>query len=208
MARDIHDSLAQGLTGVIVQIGAAKKAFAQAAAADAHQHIHRAEEAARESLGEARRSIKALRPLALEHGHLRIVIPDLMKRMTAGTEVRTEFKINGEPTAIPPLVEDNLLRIQQEMLTNAVKHSKATLITSTLSFFGNNIQLEVQDDGIGICERGDVAGSGLGLSIMRYRAAMIRGALSIARRPRGGTLVECVVESGCPGEGVGCSEKA
>ena len=190
MARDIHDSLAQGLTGVIVQIGAAKKAFAQAAAADAHQHIHRAEEAARESLGEARRSIKALRPLALEHGDLRIIIPDLMKRMTAGTEMRTEFRINGDPTAIPPMVEENLLRIQQEMLTNAVKHSKATLITSTLSFFGTNIQLEVQDDGIGFNPSGKH--DGYGLIGIRERVHQMSGQLTIKAAPAGGTCL-CVV---------------
>ena len=190
MARDIHDSLAQGLTGVIVQIGAAKKAFAQAAAADAHQHIHRAEEAARESLGEARRSIKAIRPLALEHGDLRIVIPDLMRRMTAGTEVRTEFKINGEPTTIPQMVEENLLRIQQELLTNAVKHSEATLITSTLSFFGNNIQLEVQDDGIGFNPSGKH--DGYGLIGIRERVHQMNGQLSIKAAPAGGTCL-CVV---------------
>jgi signal transduction histidine kinase len=190
MARDIHDSLAQGLTGVIVQIGAAKKAFDQAAAADAHQHIHRAEEAARESLGEARRSIKALRPLALERGDLRIVIPDLMQRMTAGTEVRTEFKINGKPTTIHPLVEENLLRIQQEMLTNAVKHSKATLITSTLSFVENNIQLEVQDDGIGFNPSGKH--DGYGLIGIRERVNQMNGRLSIKAAPAGGTCL-CVV---------------
>jgi signal transduction histidine kinase len=190
LARDIHDSLAQGLTGVIVQIGAAKKAFAQAAAADAHQHIHRAEEAARESLGEARRSIKALRPLALEHGDLRIVIPALMQRMTAGTDVRTEFKIDGEPTAIPPMVEENLLRIQQEMLTNAVKHSKATLITSTLSFFGNNIQLEVQDDGIGFNPSGKY--DGYGLIGIRERVHQMSGQLIIKAAPAGGTCL-CVL---------------
>jgi len=190
LARDIHDSLAQGLTGVIVQIGAAKKAFAQAAPADAHQHIHRAEEAARESLGEARRSIKALRPLALENGDLRIVIPDLMQRMTAGTKLRTEFKINGEPTTIHPLVEENLLRIQQEMLTNAVKHSKATLITSTLSFFGNNIQLEVRDDGIGFNPSGKH--DGYGLIGIRERVHQMSGQLTIKAAPAGGTCL-CVV---------------
>jgi signal transduction histidine kinase len=190
MARDIHDSLAQGLTGVIVQIGAAKKAFAQAAAADAHQHIHRAEEAARESLGEARRSIKALRPLALELGDLRIVIPDLMQRMTVGTKLRTEFRINGEPTAIPPLVEENLLRIQQEMLTNAVKHSKATLIASTLSFFGNSIQLELQDDGIGFNASGKH--DGYGLIGIRERVHQMSGQLTIKPVPAGGTCL-CVV---------------
>src|SRR6185503_19201988 len=101
------------------------------------------------------------RPLVLENGDLRMVIPDLMQRMTAGTEVRTEFKINGEPTTIPPLMEENLLRIQQEMMTNALKHSKATLITSTLSFVGNDIRLEVQDDGIGFNPSDEHDGYGL-----------------------------------------------
>jgi signal transduction histidine kinase len=126
----------------------------------------------------------------LERGDLRIVIPDLMQRMTAGTEVRTEFKINGEPTTIPPLVEENLLRIQQEMLTNALKHSQATLIKSTLSFVGNNIQLEVQDDGIGFNPSGKH--DGYGLIGIRERVHRMNGQLTIKAAPAGGTSL-CVV---------------
>jgi signal transduction histidine kinase len=87
-------------------------------------------------------------------------------------------------------VEENLLRIQQEILTNAMKHSKATLITSTLSFLGNNIQLEVQDDGIGFNPSGEH--DGYGLIGIRERVHRISGQLAIKAAPVGGTCL-CVV---------------
>ena len=87
-------------------------------------------------------------------------------------------------------MEENLLRIQQEMLTNAVKHSKATLITSTLSFFGTNIQLEVQDDGIGFNPSGKH--DGYGLIGIRERVHQMSGQLTIKAAPAGGTCL-CVV---------------
>lgn len=82
MARDMHDTLAQGFTGVIVQLEAAQHAVAHGSSADANAHMHRAGELARQSLGEARRSIRALRPQALEHGDLCVALDRVMKDMT------------------------------------------------------------------------------------------------------------------------------
>jgi signal transduction histidine kinase len=193
LARDIHDTLAQGLTGVIVQLGAAKKAFAHDSAVAAHQHIQQAEEAARHSLGEARRSIKALRPSALERGNLAVVLADLIQKMTADTGVRTEFTTAGEPAALNPQTEENLLRIQQEILANALKHSGATLISTKLTFGENDIRLVVQDNGAGFDPA--AAHEGYGLIGIRERVALMQGHVTIETARAAGTRYAIVLPS-------------
>ena len=96
MARDIHDTLAQGFTGVIMQLEAAEEAMSQSLASKAEEHVTRAGELAREGLREARRSVRALRPLALDRKDLCEALEDLIQKMTAGTPVRAEFKVHGE----------------------------------------------------------------------------------------------------------------
>jgi signal transduction histidine kinase len=191
LARDIHDSLAQGFTGVIIQLGAARKAFAQASVADAHQHIESAEETARESLGEARRSIKALRPNALERGNLAIVLSDLIRKMTAETGVQTEFAAVGEPAALDPQVEETLLRVHQEILTNALRHSGATLVSTKLVFGPDDIRLEVRDNGRGFDST--APHDGYGLVGIRERIALMNGRITIETAPACGTRYDIVL---------------
>ena len=187
MARDMHDTLAQGFTGVIVQLEAARQASAHGSAADTDAHVLRASELARQSLGEARRSIRALRPGALENGDLCIALDSAMKQMTAGTAVRAEFTIHGRPRALMPLTEENLLRIHQEILTNALKHSGATAIRASLSFEEKQVRLEVQDDGSGF----DVSmkHDGFGLIGIRERVNQMNGALTVESRSGIGTRI-------------------
>ena len=96
LARDIHDTLAQGFTGVIMQLQAAKGAAARGGLTDAATHIERAEDLARSSLGEARRSVRALRPLSLRGGTLCMALDDLLTRMSGGTDLTAEFHVEGE----------------------------------------------------------------------------------------------------------------
>lgn len=190
MAREMHDTLAQGFTGVIVQLEAAQNAFAHGASADTDAHIHRAGELARHSLGEARRSIRALRPLALENGNLSVALDSVMKQMTAGTAFRPEFTIHGQPRALMASSEENLLRIYQEILTNALKHSGANVIKATLSFEKNAVRLQVHDDGRGfdLPKKHD----GFGLLGIRERVHQMDGEFSIESQPGAGTRI-CVV---------------
>jgi signal transduction histidine kinase len=191
LARDIHDSLAQGFAAVIIQLGAAKKAFAHSSAADAHQHIENAEEMARESLGEARRSIKALRPRELERGDLPAVLAELARKMAAGTTTRVDFTVNGEPKLLNQLMEENLLRILHEVLANALKHSGASTITATLSFTGDFVQLDVVDDGIGFDPGQDH--DGFGLVSIRERVDQMDGRLKIVTAIKGGTSLSVIL---------------
>jgi signal transduction histidine kinase len=187
MARDMHDTLAQGFTGVIVQLEAAKQAFAHGSSADMDGHIHRASELARQSLGEARRSIRALRPRALEHTDLCVALDDAMKQMTAGTGLQAEFTTHGKPRALMASSEENLLRIHVEILTNALKHSGAKVIKGALSFGEDAVRLEVQDDGGGF----DLAKQhdGLGLLGIRERVNRMNGKLTVESRVGAGTRI-------------------
>jgi signal transduction histidine kinase len=181
MARDMHDTLAQGFTGVIVQLEAAEHASAHGASTDTNAHIQRARELARQSLGEARRSIRALRPQALENRDLCFVLESSMQQMTAGTGFRAEFRTLGTPRTLSPPLEENLLRIHQELLTNALKHSGATVIRTALSFETAAVRLEVQDDGVGFDPSKQY--DGFGLLGIRERVQQMEGELIVASQP-------------------------
>ena len=191
MARDMHDTLAQGFTGVIVQLQAAEHARAHGSPTDMESHIARASELARQSLGETRRSIRALRPAALETGDLCAALERMLTQVTANTKLRATFTTRGEPRAAARVTEENLLRIQQEMLTNSLRHSGASAVSATLSFDAEGLRLEVQDDGRGFDPR--TRHEGLGLLGIRERVHQLGGQLSIDTHIGGGTRMLVIV---------------
>ena len=121
MARDIHDTLAQGFTGVIVQLEAAEDAISCGYRKEADDHLHRAGELARRSLSEARRSVHALRPQALEEHNFWEALKGIIKNTTVGTALRTRFQAQGRLPELPQPWQENLLHIGQEALTNTLK---------------------------------------------------------------------------------------
>ena len=185
MARDIHDTLAQGFTGVIVQLEAAKDAIARRRGRDTREHIQRAADLARHSLAEARRSVRALKPLALEHGGLQAAFEALLANVTAGTGLAAQFACSGEPYSLPLDLEESLLRIGQEALTNVLKHSEAQHFNATLTFEAAGIALALHDDGVGfdLSARTD----GMGLRGMHERAERIGGQIQVHTAPGQGT---------------------
>jgi signal transduction histidine kinase len=191
MARDIHDTLAQGFTGVIVQMEAAEEALLEEDSEHAIGHVHRARELARESLREARRSVHALRPQALEKAPFTDALEAIIKNTTAGTALRTEFRINGKPRELAPLVEENLLHIGQEALTNSLKHAHATKFQAQLSFNPDAVYLELQDNGDGF-NVGDANGGGFGLIGMKERAEQIGATVDVSSKPGAGTSIVAV----------------
>jgi len=190
MARDIHDTLAQGFTGVIMQLEAAKGAAAQRDIAEIANRIERASELARTSLGEARRSVRALRPRSLRDGSLFLAIDTLLKRMTQGTDLNADFQVEGDARSIPADYEEGLLRITQEALTNAVKHANARNFKATLNVSAENIQLRLVDDGRGF----DTAAEheGFGLVGMKERVERMNGSFTVRAKP--GVGAEILVE--------------
>jgi signal transduction histidine kinase len=188
MAGEIHDSLAQGFTGVVVQLNAADEVLDQEAC-KARSHIALARELARASLNEARRSVLALRPAALEQAGLASALKRICRQLASGSEIDVE--VIGEELALPSEVELDLLRIGQEALTNAVKHARASRIVVRLSYTSLSIRLEVEDDGIGGARSG--VALGVGLNLMRERARRLRGHLTIRSRVESGTCVSVEV---------------
>jgi signal transduction histidine kinase len=187
MARDIHDTLAQGFTGVIMQLEAAKGAATQRDIAETANRIERASELARASLGEARRSVRALRPRSLQNGKLSLAIDDLLKRVTEGTDLNADFQAEGDASSIPADYEEGLLRITQEALTNVVKHANARNFKATLNVNAENIQLRLVDDGRGFDTV--VEHEGFGLIGMKERVERMHGDFTVRTKPGVGTEI-------------------
>src|SRR5438552_3731062 len=191
MARDIHDTLAQGFTGVIVQLEAVEDAIACCRRKEANEHLRRASELARQSLNEARRSVHALRPQALQRGNFWEALKRIVKNTTAGTALHTTFELRGKLHELPPGWQENLLHIGQEALTNALKYAHPRNFETRLICNTKELRLELRDDGGGFKING--RHDGLGLAGMRERAEQMGGTLKVASaRGKGTTIVVTV----------------
>jgi signal transduction histidine kinase len=187
MAREIHDTLAQGLTGIVTQLEAAQQT---ANDAERERRIDNAKRLARDSLAEARRSVQALRPGALEDSRLPDALAEEVARWTATSGVPAEVKTTGDARALHPEVEVTLLRVAQEALANVAKHAAAGHAWVTLSYMEDVVTLDVRDDGAGF-DRPDQSpsGGGFGLIAMRQRVNRLAGQLEIESEPGFGTAV-------------------
>ena len=191
MARDIHDTLAQGFTGVIVQLESAEDAMACCRRKETNEHLRRASELARRSLNEARRSVHALRPEALERDNFWEALKGIVKNTTGGTNLHTRFELRGRLRHLSPIWQENLLHIGQEALTNALKHARPRNFETRLIFNSKAFRLELRDDGNGF--RTKDQHDGLGLAGMRERAEQMGGTLKVASaRGKGTTIVVTV----------------
>ncbi|KPI05443.1 integral membrane sensor signal transduction histidine kinase [Actinobacteria bacterium OK006] len=193
LAAEIHDTIAQGLTGIIAQLQVVANTPDPEAA---RVHLGRASELARQSLGEARRSVHNLAPVALEHDGL----PEALKKTVADwarrTGVRADFTLTGTAEHLHEEISATLLRIAQEALSNASRHARAARLGVTLSFMGDEVTLDVRDDGRGfdpaaVPER--TGNGGFGLDGMRARAERVAGSLTLESEPGRGTAVSARV---------------
>jgi signal transduction histidine kinase len=147
MAREIHDTLAQGLTGIITQLQAAEQAADDPAGW--RRHFTAATALARESLTEARRSVEALRPESLEPGRLSEALAEAAGRWSARHGIPAQVTTTGTARPMSPEAEFALLRTAQEALANVAKHACATRVGVTLSYMEHEVALDVRDDGRG-----------------------------------------------------------
>ena len=187
MARDIHDTLAQGFTGVIVQLEAAEDARINGLAGEADEHVRQASELARSSLTEARRSVRALRPQALVENELGTAMRELIEKMTLGTGVQGAFTCAGDPWKFPPDWEENVLRVGQEVLTNTLRHARATRFDFHVVFEPGKVRMELSDDGRGFEPAGKH--DGFGLIGIRERVEGMGGQLTLTSAPGEGTSI-------------------
>jgi signal transduction histidine kinase len=193
LAREIHDTIAQGLAGVVAQLQAAKRA----GPAERDRHLDTAAELARSSLAEARRSVQALRPEPLESARLPDALADVTARWSAVSGVPAAVTTTGTARVLHPEVEVALLRTGQEALANVGKHAGASRVGVTLSYMEDVVTLDVVDDGTGFDPGGlpgrTADGSGYGLSVMRERVARVAGRLEVESAPGEGTAVSATV---------------
>jgi signal transduction histidine kinase/ligand-binding sensor domain-containing protein len=190
IAQDLHDNLAQGLAGIVLKIDAAKRALNDAPG-EARQHLEDASDQARDSLEETRRSVRALHPLLLERSDLFRALTKLTQQIADGAPVKVECKLQGTPRTLSKDVELNLLRIAQEGLSNALKHSNAKEIAIQLVFGSRQIELHIQDNGSGFQTSKWTAEEdhGIGLAGMHSRAEKIGGTLTIRSQKGSGTEI-------------------
>jgi signal transduction histidine kinase len=184
MAREIHDTLAQGLTGIVTQLQAAEHV---ADDPDAWRRHHAAATAlARESLTEARRSVNELRPEPLETGRLADAIGQVAATWSGRHGIPVEVTVTGPARALTPEAEVSLFRTAQEALANVARHARsATRVGITLSYMDRQVALDVRDDGRGFDPA--VTGGGFGLIAMRQRIEALAGTLQVESEVGGGT---------------------
>jgi PAS domain S-box-containing protein len=187
MARDIHDTLAQGFTGVIVQLEAVEDAIACCRRKEANEHLQRASELARQSLNEARRSVHALRPQALQRGNFWEALKGIVKNTTAGTTLHTRFELRGKLRELPLVWQENLLHIGQEALTNALKYARPRNFKTRLICNTKELRLELRDDGDGF--KINSQHDGFGLAGMRERVEQMGGELKVTSSRSKGTKI-------------------
>ena len=191
LARDIHDTLAQGFTGVIVQLEALEDAIACCRRKEANEHLRRAGDLARQSLNEARRSVHALRPQALQRGNFWEALKGIVKNTTAGTALHTTFNLRGKLRNLPQYWQENLLHIGQEALTNSLKYAHPRNFETRLIFNTKELRLELRDDGDGFKVK--ARHDGFGLAGMRERVEQMGGNLTISSRRGKGTKIAVTV---------------
>jgi len=195
MARELHDTLAQGLAGLILQLEAADSHLENGSPARAQAVVLQAMQRARTTLDEARRAIQALRPAALEQGSLVDAIGREVDQFAAATNVRATFEVGADSANLPPEMAQDVLRIVQESLTNVSRHAQASHVLVRLAWSSGGLQVTVQDDGVGFDPAQGLGRPGcFGLAGMQERAGRMGGELRVeSERGRGTKVVlRCV----------------
>jgi PAS domain S-box-containing protein len=192
MAREIHDTLAQAFTGILLHIGAATEQISKNPE-KAQAHMETIDELARTGLAEARRSVTTLRPKLLEEGDLYRALNHLTAQMKSSTNTQIACEIIGVVYALSPDVENNLLRIGQEALTNAIKYAHASAIQLELVYEETQCLLKIKDDGQGFEVEQVYLIKGFGLLGMSERVEQIGGELIIHSQPDLGTEIIVIV---------------
>jgi signal transduction histidine kinase len=189
VAREIHDTLAQGLAATSVQLMLAKKSV-NGGSAELSHHLDTAHELVRESLAEARDSIWNMRAHVLESSDLAGALKEILKQRCDGTGIETSVEVSGRSRRFAPIMENNVLRAGQEAIFNATKYAKAHNIAVRLEFGEKQLRLLVRDDGSGFDTANPPSGSGgFGLMAMRERATELKGELKVNSSPGQGTEV-------------------
>jgi signal transduction histidine kinase len=194
LAREIHDTLAQGFASIVTLYEAGRAELVSRPEV-ALRRLEEVGRTARSSLAEARRVVWALRPEALENGPLSAVIEGLVRGFSAETGIAAQDTFEGEPRELDPAADAILLRVTQEALANVRKHARASRVALTLTFLDDSIRLDVRDDGVGFepglvdRDRDGWQAGGFGLTGMRERLEQYGGTLTVESAPGMGTTI-------------------
>lgn len=200
MAGEIHDTIAQGLTGVITQIEATHQSWGDEP--EMRRHLDAAADIARHSLADARRSVRDIRPAELDGSRLPAAIGDVAERWSELTGVPVQVKTTGEHRGLRPEVEVALLRATQEALVNVGKHAEASRAGVTLSFTDDSVVLDIRDDGLGFDPTDTAPDTSFGLAAMRRRVDHVDGVMHVESAPGEGTAISVRVPTGIGGADV------
>ncbi len=187
VAREIHDTIAQDLTGILLLTRAPQS----------DESIATIESLAATALQEARRIVEALGPVGLDSTSLPAALAQLEATHDAAAQApNVEFTLSGKPRVLPQPHEAMLLRVAQGALANSRAHAAASTVFITLSYLDDEVAVDVVDDGLGFevrePQRGPSTGN-FGLSVMRQRAEQVGGTLVVESHPGSGTAVHAAV---------------
>jgi signal transduction histidine kinase len=191
LAGEIHDTLAQGFSSVIMLLQAAETGLGPDAPEPARRQISLAAETARENLAEARGLVAALAPADLGSENLPGALRRVTERLGAETGIEATFTEDGEPRPLPATLDVVLLRVAQETLANVRKHAEARTVRVSLRYADAMVSLQISDDGRGFAVDG--ATNGYGLRGMRERLGQVNGRIEVTSGPGPGTCVRAEV---------------
>ncbi|MDV3223321.1 sensor histidine kinase [Intrasporangium sp.] len=196
LSRDIHDTLAQGFSSILLLARAGRAARDEAQVGDLLGQI---EESAAANLDEARRVVGALAPRDLEGAGLPAALRRVLDTLAAETGLRTELRVEGEVAGLPTSIEVALMRTAQGALANVRLHANASRVVVSLSDLGDSVRLDVVDDGTGFdpgpltWPPSSVPAGGYGIPSIRARLREIGGGLDIESAPGEGTALSAHV---------------
>jgi len=197
MAREMHDTLAQGLAGVILQLEAVDAHLESNRPAEARVIVGQATQRARQTLHESRRAIQALRSPALEQKDLAGALASVAAEFEAASGIPVELVVEGTGARFGPDVAQDLLRVVQEALSNVGRHAQARHVKIELAQSGHRLRLLLRDDGRGFdVEAAMRRPECFGLQGMVERANRIGAALRVESTPQGGTTLALALEGG------------
>ena len=196
LAREIHDTLAQNLNAVSMQLELARNSARTGTVDAVMPHLGTAHQIVRTCLAEARESIWNMRSHVLERNDLIGALRTVAEQLGAGRECDISAQVEGRPRRLAPLIENHLLRIGQEAVANALKHGRARHIAIAVTFSESTVRLVIEDDGAGFGPaEASSTGGHFGLRGMRERVEQMSGRLTVGPGGKGGTRVEVVVDS-------------
>ena len=194
LAAEIHDTLEQGLSGIMMQLDGADTRLANDDSG-ARENLEMARRMVQFSRAEVRHSLWNLESQLLKDGDLGAAIKEIARQMSAGSSTAVSVEVSDSRFDLPAAIEHHLLRCTQEAISNALKHSGAQNIRVSLGYHSDKVELEITDDGCGFDSRLVLTGPGthLGLRNLRSRARKMKGRLDINSEPHKGTTVRLTI---------------